>query len=965
MAISERLEDGLRTGFIDCNLTSLERYHPKLLVNDHKRGMKVLTNIIDELHNCEEFYFSVAFITNSGVTSLINILSEMKERQIKGKIITSQYQNFTQPKALERLLAFENIELRIVTKGNFHGKGYIFKQSDSYSFIVGSSNLTQSALSKNKEWNLKLSSLENGLLMQNIMREFDQTFSAAESVDVRWLRDYTELYTRIRQTQSELRKKVQASASQGNVLNLTQITPNKMQREALTALASLRRDGKQKALLISATATGKTYLSAFDVAVFQPRRFLFLIHRENIARKAMESYKAILGQDLDAGILSGREKGGDATYVFAMIQTLSQDSVLNQFGPEHFDYIVIDEVHRSGAATYQKILEHFKPKFLLGMTATPERTDGFDIFKAFDYNIAYEIRLNQALEEQMLAPFHYFGVSEIQVNGELLDEGADFNRLTSEERVRHIIEKANYYGWDNGRVKGLIFCSRVEEARVLSERFNRRGYATLALDGSSTEEQREEAIRRLEQDQREGGLDYILTVDIFYEGVDIPSVNQIIMLRPTQSAIVFVQQLGRGLRKTEEKDFLTVIDFIGNYANNYLVPIALYGDRSYNKDTIRKLINNGSSTIPGCSTVNFDTITKERIFQSIDETNLSKLKDLKKDYQLLKYQRGSIPSMMDFLNYGQREPYAFVKYSNSYYNFVCKAEHQAPAMNLSKLRLLEFYSKEILNGKRVEEVIILALLVAKGQATKSEVQQIILKNFGFQASEETLQSAVHCLNGSFLTKADRKKYGINPNITVEDDTFRMEGEYLTVLTETVFYDCLNDMIKYAFRRFQLDFEAGRYRDGFLLYQKYSRKDACRILNWEKDVSSIVYGYKIENNTCPIFVTYEKKEDIRDGTKYEDRFVNAQLFSWQTKHDRKLTSKDVVSLQAANNTGMRILLFVKKSDGEGSDFYYMGDLAPAEFNQSEIMDNGRMVPIVDVLFHMKDEVAESMYQYLEG
>lgn len=963
MAIPKELEDGLKTGFIDYSLTSLERYHPKLLVNDHKRGMKVLTSIIQELHHCEEFYFSVAFITNSGVTSLINILSELKQKNIRGKIITSQYQNFTQPKALERLLEFDNIELRIVTRGNFHAKGYIFKQEDSFSFIVGSSNLTQSALSANKEWNLKLSSLENGLIMQNIMREFERTFDEATVIDREWLDGYTQIYTSIRTAQRELGRQMKAASS--NVLSLNQIYPNKMQKEALEALASLRRDGKEKALLISATGTGKTYLSAFDVALVQPKRFLFVIHRENIARAALRSYKAILGQSLDAGILSGKEKSFESAYLFATIQTLSQDHVLEKFTADYFDYIVIDEVHRSGAASYQKILNHFTPKFLLGMSATPERTDGFDIFEAFDYNIAYEIRLNRALEENMLSPFHYFGVSEIEVDGRLLDDCADFNSLTSEERVKHIIAQANYYGWDNGRVKGLVFCSRIEEARTLSELFCRRGYDALALDGSSSEGQRESAIRRLEQDEAEDKLDYIFTVDIFNEGVDIPSVNQIIMLRPTQSAIVFVQQLGRGLRRTDEKEFLTVIDFIGNYSNNYLVPIALYGDRSFNKDTIRKLMNNGSSTIPGCSTVNFDAVTKERIFASIDDTNLSKMADLKQDYQLLKYQRGHIPMMMDFLDYGQREPYSFVERMGSYYNFMCKMEEPEVQLSDGEKDILEFYSREVLNGKRVEEVVLLALLAGKGQAEREELQAILEKNFGFRASDKTLVSVVENLNGSFLQDAGRKKYGIGANITVQDGMYVMAREHLELLNKPIFAEFLNDMIRYAFSRFRLDFRAEYYRAGFLLYCKYSRKDVCRILNWPKDESSTVYGYKIKNNTCPIFVTYKKDEGISDGTKYKDGFINTHLFGWQTKNRRTLQSKDVVSLRGAAETGLRISLFYQKSKDEGADFYYMGDMEPAEFQQARILDKGELVPIVDIKFHMKDEVEESLYQYVES
>ncbi|GAB1476356.1 hypothetical protein MASR2M70_11900 [Bacillota bacterium] len=657
MSIKESLAAGLETGFIDCNLASLEQYHPKLVVNDYKRGIKVLSSILQELRQCEEFFFSVAFITNSGVASIVNTLQELDDgKKVKGKIITSQYQNFTEPTALKRLLQFKNIELKIVTEDNFHAKGYIFRREGQYSFIIGSSNLTQAALSSNKEWNVKLTSLEDGLVMQNILKEFHNTFDAATPVDDAYIEEYSKVYEGIRQAQKDFEES-QGKASRANqIISLKKINPNKMQIEALWALENLRNDEKDKALLVSATGTGKTYLSAFDAAKFAPKKLLFVVHRENIARAALESYRKIFGNTRTMGLFTGKAKEIESDYLFSTIQTLSKDSSLATFDKEAFDYIVIDEVHRSGAESYQKILRYFRPKFLLGMSATPERTDGYDILKHFDYNIAYEIRLHQALEENMLSPFHYYGVQEIEINGKALDDKADFNRLVNKERVRHIIEKARFYGCDHGRVKGLIFCSRIEEARALSEEFNKPeyGYKTISLDGSSGEETREEAIKRLEQDEPEGHLDYIFTVDIFNEGVDIPAVNQIIMLRPTQSAIIFVQQLGRGLRKILRKEYLTVIDFIGNYANNYLVPIALYGDRSYNKDTIRKLINSGNSIIPGSSTINFDYITRQRIFDSINVNSMSLRKDLKKDYTLLKYELGRIPAMMDFIEYGRR-----------------------------------------------------------------------------------------------------------------------------------------------------------------------------------------------------------------------------------------------------------------------------------------------------------------------
>ncbi|MEG1469687.1 MAG: DEAD/DEAH box helicase [Anaerovoracaceae bacterium] len=962
MNINEQLASSYENGFIDCNYKSLERYNPKLLINDSKRETKVLTSIINELRTCEEFYFSVAFITESGIQSLLNTLDDITSRGIKGKIVTSQYQNFTQPKALRRLLKYDNIQLRIVTEENFHAKGYIFKHSDNYSFIIGSSNLTQNALSYNKEWNLKLSSLENGSVMKNILREYEYTFDNAIKVTDDWIDQYDKIYRAIGRARNSFDSEKENIQS----TSMIKIYPNKMQTEALRHLEAIRKEGKNKALIISATGTGKTYLSAFDVAKFQPKKFLFVVHRENILNAAMQSFKKVLGYDINAGILSGNQKNYNCDYTFATIQTISKENIMKKFNENHFDYIVIDEVHRAGGETYIQLLDYFKPQFLLGMTSTPERTDGYDVFNLFDHNIAYEIRLNQALEERMLAPFHYFGITDLVVNGEMISDNTIFSRLICNERVDRIIDAVEHYNYYGERVKGLIFCSRVDEAKELSKKLNERGYLTVALSGENTEEQREIAIRKLEQTPRNDGLDYILTVDIFNEGIDIPEVNQLVMLRPTQSSIVFVQQLGRGLRKVLNKEYLTVIDFVGNYANNYMVPIALYGDRSYNKDTLIKLMNSGSTVISGCSTVNFDQITKENIYKSISNTNLSTQKDLKKDYNLMKYRLGRTPMMIDFFQQGARDPYSFISYSKgSYYDFARKVDPEKhPAMSQAKEKLLAFYSREILNVKRLDEIILLGLLKVNGTVKLDEFNAIIKQHIGEEINRNTLDSVINNLNGDFLKADDKNKYGVFTNVRVVESNnpvIIMDERYRETLCSKPLAEYLNDMILYAYKKITSRYIKDRFRTGLQLYEKYSRKDVCRLLNWDKNEESTIYGYRIKNDTCPIFVTYHKSEDVVDTQNYNDYFINSTCFSWMTRSNVNINSKEVNAIRNYDKEPLRILLFIKKNDGEGSDFYYMGDMEPIDFIETTLKNK----PIVNIVFRLKDEVDESLYNYFEG
>lgn len=966
--LKSALQESLRTGFIDQIISSNKAFRPQLLVNDKSAGKKVLTTIERELKNCEEFWFSVAFITTSGVATLMNALEVLEKKGVPGKILASQYLNFTQPEALRRLMQFKNIELRIVTNGDFHSKGYLFKKGELFDLIIGSSNLTANALCSNKEWNLKVTAAEPSEIIKQSVKEFTDEFAKATVVTKEWLIKYDLFY----RSRTEYNKKIQAAVTNREFL---EIEPNLMQKEALNNLKYLRHNGKKKALLISATGTGKTYLSAFDVKDYQPNKFLFLVHRQNIAKKAMETYRELFGEQYKMGLYSGNKRELDADYIFSTIQTLSRDEHLKQFAKNHFNYVVIDETHRAGAHSYQKIIDYLDPDFLLGMTATPERTDGYDVFKLFEYNIAYEIRLHGALDSNMLSPFHYYGVTDLSINGQVIEDKSDFNQLIAEERVNRIIEAAKKYGCDNGNVRGLVFCSKKDEAHALSKLFNQRHYETIALTGDDTEEKRSEAIRRIESNLKAEKLDYIFTVDIFNEGIDIPSINQIIMLRPTQSSIIFVQQLGRGLRKTNNKEYLTVIDFIGNYNKNFLVPIALYGDTSYNKDTLRNLISTGSQLMPGTSTINFDEISKKKIFEAIDSANLQTKKDLINDYKLLKFKLGRIPTLLDFFNHGSRDPFSYVSYSKSYYNFLVSTEESFNGELLEEEeRLLSFFSTEINNSKRIEETLLLELLIKHTKVSLDEFQNVIRNQYGYELSQHTIKSCLANLNFEFVTQKFNKQllsvgaiYGIR-NVQFDGVNIWLDDKFLNILKKIQFRSFLMDSINCAKAYYNSIFHADKFLSGFQLYRKYSRKDVFRILNWPQNpVAQNVGGYIVskDKRNCPIFVNYHKEDSISKSTMYEDRFLSNQEFQWMSKNKRTLNSSDVKTIRDHRN-GLRIPLFIKKSNDEGNDFYYMGDVFPIDdsFIQTSMdSDNGKAVSVVQLIFQLSHAVEDHLFDYL--
>ncbi|WP_294393077.1 DEAD/DEAH box helicase [uncultured Clostridium sp.] len=934
---------------------------PKLLVNDYSKGNKVLNELISELNKCNEFYISVAFITSSGIVPLIETLKSLEKKNIKGKILTTDYLNFSEPKALKKLLQFSNIELRLYSKENFHTKGYIFKFDDHYKMIVGSSNLTQTALTQNKEWNLKISSLEEGYLTENVLNEFNTLWNDAYKLTLEWIETYESIYNKQRQF---TKKTTVPSVSQ------YKLKPNKMQVAAIQNLNRLRANGKNKGLLISATGTGKTYLSAFEIREFNPNRTLFLVHREQIAKQALKSFKNVFGDTKTMGILSGSSKDTSKDFIFSTVQTLSKDDVLNSFDKNTFDYIVIDEVHKAGARTYQKIVNYFTPKFLLGMTATPERSDDFDIFKMFDYNIAYEIRLTQALEENLLCPFHYFGISDLEIDGVILDDQSDFRYLINEKRVNHIIEKINLYGYCGDRVKGLIFCSNKNEAYELSNLFNKRGYNTVALSGDDSQSDREKAIRRLEQDDLYNSLDYIFTVDIFNEGVDIPSVNQVIMLRPTQSAIVFIQQLGRGLRKNNDKEYVVILDFIGNYKNNFLIPIALFGDRTFNKDTIRKYVMEGSRIIPGCSTINFDEISKKRIFESIDIANFNDIKLIKESYNNLKKKIGRIPSLMDFDTYNSMDPIRIFdsKSLGSYHKFLKKYEKEYTVeLNPSQELFIELISKKFASGKRPHELLLIkSILDEKEKLISCLKTDLFLKyNISFKSTTET--NIVNILTNEFPTGSGKKTYAECIFIAKCDDDYTVSEIFKQHLQNKDFKSIILELITFGLYRYELNYSDRYMNTCFKLYQKYTYEDVCRILEWEKgEVALNIGGYKFDKSTktYPVFINYHKNDDISDTINYEDRFISNNELIAISKSGRSAASDDIVQAYNAEKNGVEMSLFVRKNkdDKISKEFYFLGKIKtigdPLEFTMKNTNKSA-----VEITYQLNTPIRDDIYEYI--
>ncbi|TXK02672.1 DEAD/DEAH box helicase [Microbacterium mitrae] len=952
----------LEYGFANRAVAAPKANGPRLVDNADDNTM--LRALREELKTSSQFVFSVAFVS-PGAISLLK--QELVSFRGAGTIITSDYLGFNSPGAFRELLALRNhgIDVRLHSAAAFHPKGYIFEHDSRVTMILGSSNLTKSALVTNHEWNLRVSALEGSDLGDQIDHLVDGQLSNSIELTEQWVDEYELTYVappRNSRTRTIVGSGDTRMPDPDRPLPL--IAPNAMQAEALSELDAIRRSGKDKAIVISATGTGKTILSAFDVRAVDPDRFLFVVHREQILDKAIQEFQRVLGAaPSDFGKISGSERATDARYVFATRQSLSRDDVLQSIDPHAFEYILIDEAHGAASESYRKILSHFRPTFLLGMTATPERTDGADLFELFDYNVAYEIRLNRALEENMLVPFHYFGVTDYTTDdgSTIGDNFADLPKLLSHARVDHIRATLETYGHKSTPVKGLIFCRSKAEAHGLAEALNRssvdgKPLRTRALTGDDTIEQREAAVALLEG----GELDYILTVDVFNEGIDIPSVNQVVMLRQTQSAIIFVQQLGRGLRIAPDKEFLVVIDFIGNYANNYLIPVALFGDESLNRESVRKnlIAAEEIGVVSGLSSVRFDEIAQQRVLEAIAAAKLDSMANLRAALENMQARLGRVPLLADFQRFDAADPVVLGTVRGNYPELVSKLLKVPTGLSTEEWDALALLSQEVLAAKRPHEAIVVRELLAHGERSVDQLIDAIVSQ-GFSATPAQVDTAVRALTFEFYTEQERNKYKI-PLAERRDGIIAATGVFgRNASRSESFVSAIEDLLETT-----IAVVSERYFSDvpFVQGRQYSRKDACRLLSWSKNVSATIYGYKVDalTRTCPIFVTLHKSDEISASTAYGDELLSRSTMRWFTRSRRTLQSGEVRSI-VENEVDLHV--FVKKDDAEGSDFYYLGK-ARSEGAAETVMPGDTPHAVVEMILRFDQSIDAALFDYFQ-
>lgn len=654
-----------------------------------KLNVKLITeNLADELiagmQNASGIYIMTSFVMQSGVRLLAPHLKSAIERGAEVKMLAGDYLFVTQPEGLKALRDIDNrLEARLWQSmgTSFHPKAYLFDYENGEGLlIVGSSNFSMSAMRMGMEWNLAMNAKAEPYTFQVALDKFMQNFyhDSTLSVNEHTIALYEEEYRILHRKNPELIRMItQMEEDEYRTENIgttidnivhdgsqTPIHPRFAQIDALDALEKTVEEEYDKAMVVMATGLGKTYLAGFFAQRFN--RVLFIAHREEILLQARRSFQQIM-PDKTFGIYNGALKEGHADCVFASIYTLGMKKHRESFDPEHFDLIVVDEFHHAAAASYQSVIQYFKPKFLLGITATPDRMDGKDVYALCDGNVAYQIHFIEAIRRGWLSPFRYFGVyDDIDYSSiRWLGTHYDDEQLTAAQLKQTLADKI-YDAWtQHKQTRTIGFCSSIRQADFLAGDFQNRGVSAVSLHSGTMGITREEAITRLDK----GDLQVIFTVDLFNEGVDIPSVDTLLFVRPTESLTVFTQQVGRGLRLSEQKSHCTIIDLIGNYRNAD-VKLRLFANEAEGKSSAKESV---IPSVPDGCELNLET----EVINLLDELSRKRLphrERLHRSFLDLKNELGRIPTYLELHLYGKSNSWEYRNEFGSYVGFLGWAE---------------------------------------------------------------------------------------------------------------------------------------------------------------------------------------------------------------------------------------------------------------------------------------------------
>ena len=854
-----------------------------------------LATIQTNLRTCQQFLFSVSFIKKAGLILLANDLKSALERGARGRLITSTYQNFTDVESLNFFLklsvAFENFDCHLdddcffdeksYSTNGFHTKGYLFEFGDRCELIVGSSNITRYALLKNIEWDLVVDCPKQTESYQSAIKEFDAL----------WDKTFDLTQERINLYAQKINFAVERWDMDYDLAE-QRIKPNYMQRKALKELNRNRAIGIDRALVVSATGSGKTYLAAFDALNFGPNRLLYVVHEGSILRKSLETFQEVFGGLKTCGMYSGEAKETEADFLFST--NVSMCRSLELFDKKEFDYIIIDECHHAVADTYRKIINYFEPEFLLGLTATENRMDNQDVVELFGNNIPYELRLRDAIINDLIVPFHYYGIRDELVDYGLSDaeERRLIAQISDEDNCDFIYQQIEKHRPQGQKLKALAFCRSIHHARMMAENLGEY-YHTAFLSGSNKTGERIRAFNDLQSDNRE--LEILFAVDILNEGVDIPGVNMVLFLRPTESSTIFIQQLGRGLRKYPNKNYVTILDFIGNsYKRSVHIALAL-GSLSNKYVLEKKLLKTmvrEDFRVLGLEDygvqIMIDDLSKEEILHHIDNENFNQLRYLKKDYQNFKsfLKAPSFPKHMDYVN----SDYApnllkFMKIkiegkkTNSYYGFLKGIGEDVPLFTDKQVQAINYISDLLPLVRRHEYLVVKQLI--KGVTSKQLIRQSIAMEISGYADEQLDHALRFMEEGGVIRQTE-------------------EEIQLSCEADSEFVAFVSDLLEYGLSQY-----SARYKDedDFVLYQDYRQDQA--LLKLLENPKHNQLGTYYKNGNVYIFAGLKKDGSVQEHLNYKDKFLDNETFQWESI--AHITNNE----EALQKESKRAFIFVRK------------------------------------------------------
>ncbi len=909
-----------------------------------------LSAIQANLRRCKSFDFSVSFIKKAGLVLLAKDIKAAVERGAKGRVITSTYQNFTDVESLNFFLGLAQCpnfqchledecfvdEKSFSTKG-FHSKGYVFEMEDCVEIIIGSSNITRYALLKNIEWDLVINCDRHAEVYRDTMGEFEKLWNNTYELSQDKIKDYA----------MKLSFAIERWDMDYDMAN-AEIKPNYMQRKALRELNRYRAIGQNRSLVISATGSGKTYLAAFDALNFNPDRLLYVVHEGSILKKSLETFQKIFGGAKTCGLYSGEAKELEADFLFST--NVSMCRSLQLFDKNEFDYIIIDECHHAVADSYRKIIDYFEPEFLLGLTATENRMDNQDVVEIFGNNIPYELRLRDAIINDLIVPFHYYGIRDELVDYGLTAAGERrlISQISTPENCEFIHQQIEKHRMGGQKLKALAFCRNIQHARMMADNLGDY-YHTAFLSGKNKTGERIRAYNELQDERKD--LEILFAVDILNEGVDIPGVNMVLFLRPTESSTIFLQQLGRGLRKYENKPYVTILDFIGNsYKRSVHIALAL-GSLSRNsileKKLLKFMVRNDFKTLGledyGVQ-IHIDDLSKEEIIDKIESENFNRINYLKMDYQNFKAYLKSpgFPSHMDYLN----SDYApnllkFMKIkidgkkTNSYYGFLKGiGEERLPVFSDQQIACINYLSS-LLPLVRKHEFLVMNCLLS-GETSLPEIEA--------KAREE-------------ISGYESKQMEHALRFMVDGGAIRIDGEHIAICgeKELEYEEYLQDLLNYGLTQY-----SARYADDkidFLLWQDYRQHQV--LLKILENPKHNQYGTYYKDGNMYVFAGLKKDATQQEHLKYKDKFLTPDVFQWESIAN--ISAKD----EALQSSAKEVFVFVRKVSAENGvtlPYTYVGT-GSLENPRKDETDNGSILYDIHLNNSLPDELQED-FKWME-